>query len=132
MIAKYIGIYTPEELEGLFKGLSDMNAKYVLEYICLEIDFVCKIIGDKKFPESSFFKEPLSYLLDKTGERMYKKAIKNLIQNMNCDKEYEKYLTLHFLNYAKDMGNFIPKVILDEMNKFPKEKYNYLEKLMNN
>jgi len=127
-ITKYLGFLSVEDLEGLFIGIADMRFKFALEEIALDTQFVCTIIGNRKFPKVSFFKQPINYLFDKTEERAYKGAVKDLITNLKGEK-FEKKIALSFLTMYKEKGAYIPETLLNEMNKHSEAEL--LEKINN-
>jgi len=110
-ITKYIRFLSVED-----NAIADMRFKFALEEIALDTQFVCAIIGNRKFPKVSFFKQPINYIFDKTGERAYKGAVKDLINNLGGE-EFEKEIALSFLKRYKEEGAYIPEAILNDMNK---------------
>jgi hypothetical protein len=116
----FTGIYTQEELEGLFSGIANLKLKFALEEIALTTKFVCVGIGkNAQFRKVSFLKEPLNYIFDKTGERAYNEAIKDITNNLNGE-EFEKNIALSLLTMYQENGAYIPEAVLKEMNKFQK------------
>lgn len=115
----------PEEIESCFVKLAAYDKESKISMISNNIAYMCLNLGNAN---TSFFKNPFYYILEKIAKTGQRGSIKAIIRYLNGKEELEKYVSLHFLNYVKEKGAPIPEVILHEMNKFPKE--NYLEKLM--
>ncbi len=115
------------DLEKLFKAVGNFKAEYALKMTSARAQLVCSVSREnieRAYPLVSFWKNPIKNIINRKARKGYHHAVEDLQDKLKKGSELEKYLAFTFLSGFKNVGANIPKIFLDEIERFPK---NYLK-----